>query len=150
MPLKASPRRATIERAQELSTALNKSTEALNASLKRAQQGFAELSLGVRAAVPLSLPGDDDSWNRFLVFGKLNNDWQLSVEQGRNDDNGEAWSSQPLVNCNREIRLAAVECLQPLFDELINIAEKEASAITTKAAQAEEFVDHVLGEGIPF
>lgn len=150
MPLKASPKRATIERAQELSTALNKSTEALNASLKRAQEGFAELSLGVRASVPFSLPGDDDSWHRFLGFGKLNNDWQLFIEQGGAHDPVEAFVTQPLLNCSRETRLAAVDYLQPLFDELINVAENEASAITTKAAEAVEFVENVLGEGAPF
>jgi hypothetical protein len=124
-----------------LKAELSAATDALNASLRKAEQALTELNLGVTASVAL-WPKQSD-WLQFLRFGKDASGWRLILESGPDGGDPEDWSESPLLNASKEVRLQAVERLPALLEELVKTAEEHLVTLRTRAAQADAFADTV-------
>jgi hypothetical protein len=129
---------AALQRAQTVSDRLVAATEAINERLREVQTALVRLRLGVRGVVDLVLPGDEPEWRRYLVFGKINGDWLLFVESGphANDD----FTITPLLNASREIRLASVDVLPLLVQDMVDAAESGVAESEAKARALDEFL----------
>jgi hypothetical protein len=146
---------ATLARAKTAGTRLQQSTEVLNSGLRAVEKTLVELKLGVRGGVPLRLPGDGlDAPHRRLTFGKFSNEWCLAVETADSNEivpDEDEWEWQPLLNCNRETRIAAIDVLPELVSILADRTEKDAAELDTKTQQLAEFVTEIgADEDLPF
>lgn len=130
---------AALERAQTISERFSKATQAVNDRLREVQTALVGLRLGVRGVVELPLPGDEPEWRRYLVFAKINGEWMLFIESGA-DDSGPDWTITPLLNASREVRLAAVDLLPFLVEDMVNSAESGLAESEGKAKALDEFL----------
>ncbi|MEO5726076.1 MAG: hypothetical protein ABI134_18375 [Byssovorax sp.] len=142
-----SPSDEPLARARELSAAISTATDALNASLQRAQQALTELNLGVTAAVPLypqmSHAESHLDWRQFIRFGKDASGWRLILESGHEGQDPEDWSESPLLNASKEVRLQAVVRLPALLEQLVETAEAHLTSLKERAAEADAFASTV-------
>jgi hypothetical protein len=138
----------SLDRARAVSAKLTAATEKLNASLTQIEADLQGLSLGVTASVEMEREAFDGyAIVRNLRFGKENREWKLMYESGTDGDDD--WTSTPLLNTSREIRLKAVDHLGALIEKLVKTAEQEVGSIATKANEVEALARHVR-TGCPF
>ncbi len=135
-----------LHRAQKVAERLTAATEAINERLREVQAALVRLRLGVRGIVDLVLPGDEPDWRRYLVFGKLNGDWLLFTESGTADGRDD-WTITPLLNASRELRLAAVDVLPLLVQDMIDSAEAGVAESEAKAKALDEFLATIQQPG---
>src|SRR5260370_38213198 len=105
----------TYASAQETPAKPEKATEELNKALADTEEAFADLRLGVRTSIELDA---DEHETRYIAFGKLNGQWKLMLEVTNEDPEG-ATQYTPLLNCSREVRMAAVPLLPKLLAGLV-------------------------------
>ena len=133
-----------VARASALRAAIPTATDALNASLQRAELALTELNLGVTAAVFLNpLEEDRGDWRQHLRFGKDSTGWRLILESGPDGGEPEDWSESPLLNASKEVRLQAVTRLPALLEKLVETAEQHLVALRQRAAEADVFASTV-------
>jgi hypothetical protein len=116
-----------LARARGIAPQLGSATDELNAALTRAEKAIASLRLGVTASVTLSEQREEDApYTRLecLTFGKDGAHWRLLIERGIEDE-PETWTSTPLVNASREVRVLAADRLPELLEKLIANAEEQ-------------------------
>jgi hypothetical protein len=130
---------AALERAQTISERFSKVTQAVNDRLREVQTALVGLRLGVRGVVELPLPGDEPEWRRYLVFAKINGEWILFIESGADDSRAD-WTITPLLNASREVRLAAVDVLPFLVEDMVDSAESALAESEGKAKALDEFL----------
>jgi hypothetical protein len=143
--------RAALDRAQMVSNDLTAATERLNKSLKEIEAELVRLNLGVTAEVEVDRhddPNSGDNVCKNLRFGKDNREWKLLWEVGLESD-PESWTSTPLLNVSREVRVIAVGFLPALIEKLVETAEKEVAGVAAKAKEVEDLVQTVKS-GMPF
>lgn len=134
---------ASLVRAKAVADRLAGVTDALNEVIAQAEKAIASLRLGVPGNVLISMDEDDPyglgSGFQNLLFTKEDKTWRLIVESGYTDDEGN-WSYTPLVNANRSTRLAAIEKLPALVENMIERAEAEITEVSDKTDRALEFI----------
>src|SRR5882672_3372365 len=113
---------AHLGRAQELAARLAASSDALNASIRVAEERIAALKLGVSAQV--TLEADDESTDFFdLGWMKVDKTWGFVVFRGTYLDGGDSQTFEPLHNAPRRLRLIAWEKIPALIEKLVASAE---------------------------
>lgn len=136
-----------LERARALSIELSAATDALNASLRKAEQALAELNLGVTAAVSLYPMTPQEAartdWHQALRFGKDATGWRLILESYPDDGAPEDTIESPLLNASKEVRLQAAARLPALLERLVKTAEEQLAFVKIRAAEAELFASTV-------
>jgi hypothetical protein len=132
-----------LSRAREVAAQLGPATDRLNTLIQAVETAIAELQLGVRASVRMN-PGDHE-WNEFLTFGKFGSVWQLLIEAGPDEDDPEHWSTTPLCNASRELRLQAVDLISELIENLVKEAASQVTAVQAKATQVENILAELKG-----
>jgi hypothetical protein len=127
-----------------LSVEIAAATDALNASLRKAEQSLTELNLGVTASVSL-YPMDEGpaDWEQYIRFGKDATGWRLILESGPAGGDPDEWSESPLLNASKEVRLQAVSRLPALLEKLVETAEEHLGALRTRANEANVFASTV-------
>jgi hypothetical protein len=124
------------DRARRAAEKLTATTEMLNAALRTAEKEIAALGLGVTAFMPMDETDPDD--HDLLTFGKHSNEWKLLYEVQTGPD---TYSVTPLLNANREIRMAAVALIPTLVERMILVAEKHAEEVAQKAEELSAFLN---------
>lgn len=132
-----------LARAKDAAGTLAAVTDALNDVITEAENAISSLRLGVPGNV-LITKGDDDPYGlgpefQNLLFTKQDRAWRLMVESGYVDDEGN-WSYTPLVNASRSTRLAAIEKLPALVEDMVKRAEEEIVEVANKTDSAMQFV----------
>jgi hypothetical protein len=138
-----------IAKASEIGPQLDEATDLLNRGIAEAENQIAALKLGVTAAVDFDLPGDDEEphdFKRLLSFGKLGDKWRLLVEWGCPPP--ETWSSVPLLNANKEMRLLAVNLFEKLLSALVLEAAKQRADVMEQANRALKFAASVAKSAV--
>lgn len=124
--------RARLIAAREKAKALRELTESLNERLKTVEATLVSMNLGVTAVVPLPREGAS------LWFRRYGDVWQLVVETAE-------WT--PLINANRELRMAAAGCLSQLLDELLANVDDTASRVGSAITSLDELAERLARTG---
>jgi hypothetical protein len=134
-----------LVRARNYGPRLAETTDEVNEGLRDATEAIKSLGLGVSGFVEFPLDTDDPNsdWQRYLRFGKLDNEWCLCVLEGPGGMGEEAYRPEPLLNCSKKVRLAAVDLLPALVAELVSKAEKAIVESEKKAKALSMFVSAV-------
>jgi len=139
---------SALDRARVAGAKLGAVTDKLNRSLEEIETELANLNLGVTAKVRMEVVQFEHyDVIRNIRFGKFNQEWRLLYESGPEDDE-ENWSSGPLLNASREIRLLAIDHLPALIEELVRTAETEISTVTAKVNEVESLA-RLVKMGVP-
>jgi len=132
-----------LERGHKAAQRLVPATDKLTETIAQIERSLSEQRLGSRASVLLSsqdILDDDENYRGTeitnLAFRKVGKVWRLMIDSGP-DDAPEHWSSIPLINASRELRVLAVDRLPELVEELVADAEKRIAEVEAKQATAD-------------
>ena len=132
-----------LERGQRAAQRLAPATDKLTETIAQSERSLSEQRLGSRGSVLLSsqdILDDDENYRGTeitnLAFRKVGKVWRLMIDSGPNDE-PEHWSSIPLINASRELRVLAVDRLPELVEELVADAEKRIAEVEAKQATAD-------------
>jgi hypothetical protein len=132
-----------LSRAREVAAQLGPATDRLNALLQAVETALAELQLGVAGYARMNEKNPE--WAQMLTFCKFGNTWQLMIESGPDGGDPEDFSSTPLCNASRELRLQAVDYLPQLIENLVNEATAQAKTVQAKTLQVAEILAELRG-----
>src|SRR5579863_6634773 len=124
----------TIRELSDLSRQLNSDSDAVNSTIGTINKKLRSLNLGIEAWFnsPLldPLPGDEsrDSIGPFLGYCSVEDEWQLAVREKPIDWHGDLLRS-PLLKASREVRIAALQYIPAVVDQLKSEAQRVLRAI---------------------
>jgi hypothetical protein len=124
----------TIRELSDLSRRLNSDSDAVNSTIAAINKKLHSLNLGVEAwfNTPLldALPGDQsrESIGPFLGYCYVEDEWQLAIREKPHDWHGDLLRS-PLLKASREVRVAALQYIPAVVDQLKNEAQRVLTAI---------------------
>jgi hypothetical protein len=133
---------AALKRAKTVAERLESATDLLNKRLQVAEMAIGQLRLGVEGGVGFLLDSDDvepGNLHRLLSFGRFGDNWRLMVSEAL-DPEGNEYTEKPLLNCARHVRLAAVDLLPDLVQDLVETAERQIAEAEAKAEEVNEFI----------
>lgn len=127
--------------ATQLSTELGTATDALNATLLRAEKYLASLKLGVAADILLSEEDHESAtWRQFLSFAKQGNNWKLLVVSFSEDSEPHEQTILPLINASRETRLRAARLIPELEKCLFEAYRQQIEEVTRVTANLDDWL----------
>lgn len=144
--------RSSLDRATAASTRLHRATDALNKKIAEVEAALVAQNIGVEARVMLETSEELPS-TVVLAFAKRSNkQWGLLIEITTELDGFET-TQAPIANASRDHRLAAVDALPALVEQLAERAESQLAAVQSATATATTILDALTQPGdeeIPF
>ena len=127
-----------LARARGARSKLDNATDALNGQLGEAEKAISALKLGVSGRVLIETVG---AYKRCLNFGKLNDQWRLTVQLL--DFNGNTEEEMPLVNAPRSVRLLAAKQLPTLVTGLVQLMDEEIKQVDEALSLTKKFIESI-------
>jgi hypothetical protein len=133
-----------LERGQKAAQRLAPATDKLTETIAQIERALTEQRFGSSASIELSSDTeyDDDTgypiYMEFaaLAFRKEGKTWRLMIDSGIAGE-PDTWTSSPLINASRELRMLAVDRLPGLVAALVDDAEKRITEVEAKQATAD-------------
>jgi hypothetical protein len=124
----------TIRELADLSHQLNSDSDAVNSTIATINKKLRSLNLGIETwfnnPVLEPLPGDQsrESVGPFLGYCSVEDEWQLAIREKPRDWQGDLLRG-PLLKASREVRIAALQYIPALVNQLKNEAQRVLLAI---------------------
>lgn len=139
---RASALSEALARGRKAADQLGSATDQLTETIARIERALEDLRFGVPASIEILSEHYADDGIEFeelahLAFRKEGKRWALFIDSATSPCSEEEWTSTPLVNASRELRLLAVEKMPTLIDAMVEASEKRLAAVSEGQKRAD-------------